>query len=137
MVLGREASLRQSLSISQALVNRWRSKMEEFQTLIPKVWMTKTASPRGAELARAHKPMWAAQECCLLVERGLRGPSTPGRLCRSSCGHFLLCSKVCSRPFMLFWWVSKGEIGATTEKRIQRGSSISLYQRLKMKNRDG
>ena len=39
-------------SIIQALVNRWRSEMEEFQTLIPKVWMTKTASPRGAELAR-------------------------------------------------------------------------------------
>lgn len=119
MVLGREASLHQNLSISQALVNRWRSEMEEFQTLIPKVWMTKTASPRGAELARAHKPMWAAQECCLLVERGLRGPSTLGRLCRS--GHFLLCSIVCSRPFVLFWWVSKGDIGATTEREFKEG----------------
>ena len=59
-------------SIGQALVNRWRSEMEELQTLISKVWMTKTASPRWAELARTHKPMWAAQECCLLVKRGLR-----------------------------------------------------------------
>lgn len=74
----REMSLRQPglMREQQPLVNRWGRKNEALRTSISKVWVKKTASPRGAELARNHKSRWTVQECCLLVVRGLERPRT-------------------------------------------------------------
>lgn len=134
----REMSLRQPglMRKQQPLVNRWGRKNEELRTSNSRVWVKKTASTRGAELARNHKSMWTVEECCLLVVRGLERPSNFVGLSRGICGISLIC-KVCSRPFMSCKWVNKEDIGAKTVKRIQRETFISLYQRLKMNNNHG
>lgn len=95
--------------------------------------MKKTANFQGAELARNHKSVWTAQECCLLVARGLDS-NVMGRS-RGRCGKSLQSLHKTIHVFQVS--MSKGEIGAKTVKRVQMDSSISLYQRLKMNSNDG
>ena len=91
MVQGREASLHQPGSGQQ---------MEERDGRIPDVNSQsvddKDSQSWGAEPARAHKPVWAAQECCLLVEKGRCRAGTPGGFAEVDVG--ILCPAPESAP---------------------------------------
>lgn len=125
-VQGREASLHQPGSFP---------KMQEgdgrIQTLIPKVWMTKTASPGGRAGQDPQARVWAAQEC-LCGEVGTVQSWHPRVFCRSRCGHSLPCPE--SAPQSRCFSVSgvRGRSGAPQNREF-RGLPFPFCQRLKRK----